>query len=50
MSTYQMNLAHQVKKAGINASNVAPGALCLTLAETSVNDWLDDLGRRPHRH
>lgn len=40
-------LAHQVKKAGINVSNVAQEALRLTLAERSVNDWLDGLARLP---
>lgn len=41
------DLARQVKKAGINVSNVTQEALRLTLAETSVNDWLDGLARLP---
>jgi len=41
------DLAQQVKKAGINVSNVAQEALRLTLAESSVNDWLDGLARIP---
>lgn len=41
------DLARQVKKAGINVSNVAQEALRLTLAEASVNAWLDGLARLP---
>ena len=41
------DLAQQVKKAGINVSHVAQEALRLTLAEASVNDWLDGLARLP---
>ena len=41
------DLALQVKKAGINVSNVAQEALRLTLAERNINDWLDGLARLP---
>ena len=41
------DLAQQVKNAGINVSSVVQEALRLTLAETSVNEWLDGLARIP---